>query len=455
MSEASGDRVRGFPAFPAGRRGPGRFARSWWGNAWIKAMRDTSLAEEPLRRGRGHAYAGRVGTITVSPGRIAAPVYDIDDVLYGTVVFVEQLTDAEWERFLDQVAAKAGHIAALLDRDMPRELVAAAEDAEVRLLPGMGDLEPECGCPGWEHPCEHAAALCYQVSWLLDEDPFVLLLMRGRGRLELMADLQRRTAGHGAASAAAHGGEAPEPALAPGTPGTAGAAGTAAREVFARGVPPLPGPPPVPHAPGAGDGMLSAAPAAPGVDPAALRLLVADAAARALELLTAPAPPPVLNLWQDTVRMVATHRDAPPAARLRAAAAADRPGPALDQAVRAWRFGGLPALAVLESDWTPPPPASRFRLDLARARTELFRAREDGGPGTGGATEPPEPKVWHNRWTVPGLDVQLRYGHEGRWYPYRWEPGRREPGRREPGDWWPAGPPGADPAAVLAGLLDR
>ncbi|GAA2074409.1 hypothetical protein [Actinomadura alba] len=445
MSEAAGDRVRGFPAFPAGRRGPGRFARSWWGNAWIKAMRDTSLDEVPLRRGRGLAYAGRVGTITVSPGRIAATVYDEHDTLCHTVVFVEQLTGAEWERFLDQVAAKAGHIAALLDRDMPRELVAAAENAGMRLLPGMGDLEPECGCPGWEHPCEHAAALCYQVSWLLDEDPFVLLLMRGRGRLELMADLQRRTTGHGAAPVPAHGDGAPE------AEATSAVPGVAATRAYARGVPRLPAPPPVPEAPGGGDGALSAAPVAPGVDPAALRLLVADAAVRAMELLTAAEPPPVLDLWQDTARMAATHRDPALAARLRTAAAADgtgRPGPTLDQAARAWRFGGRAGLAVLESSWNPPSRASRFAMDLARARAALSRARADGGaepgPGeTGESGEPADPNVWRNRWTVPAYGVQLRYGHDERWYPYR----------RESGDWWPAGVPGHDPAAVLGGLL--
>jgi len=188
------DRVRGFPAFPTAKRGRGTFARTWWGKAWIKALEDTALALQPLKNGRRYAYAGRVGTITVSPGRLAAMVDSGPEGTFRTVVSVPQLTDAEWARFLDRVASRAGHIAALLDRDMPHDLVEAADDAGIGLLPGIGDLEPECDCPDWELPCQHAAALCYQASWLLDADPFVLLLLRGRGERELLDELHVRKA---------------------------------------------------------------------------------------------------------------------------------------------------------------------------------------------------------------------------------------------------------------------
>ncbi|WP_411577350.1 SWIM zinc finger family protein [Streptomyces sp. HUAS TT20] len=58
------------------------------------------------------------------------------------------------------MAARAGHIAALLDGDMPTELVKDALKAGVRPLPSANDLEPSCSCPGWGYPCKHAAALC-------------------------------------------------------------------------------------------------------------------------------------------------------------------------------------------------------------------------------------------------------------------------------------------------------
>lgn len=43
-----------------------------------------------------------------------------------------------------------------------------------------------------------------------------------------------------------------------------------------------------------------------------------------------------------------------------------------------------------------------------------------------------------------GAGAQLRYGQDGRWWPYRKEQGR----------WTPAGPADPDPAAALATVTD-
>jgi uncharacterized Zn finger protein len=365
--------ARGFAAFPPQSAGA-RFATSWWGRAWIQAMEDTSLDHTLLKKGRAYAKHGRLGPITVSPGRIAA----VAESEYDVVVRVEQLSDAAWERFLDQVAAKAGHIAALLDRDMPHDLVEAAEDAAVPLLPAVGDLEPECSCPDWGHPCKHAAALCYQVSWLLDADPFMLLLMRGRGERDLIEALQEREA----------------PAAAP--------AGVPVAVAYAMGVPPLPEPPPY--------DVVYVPPAlepAPGVDVSALLVLAASAAARARELLLR-GELPELSEHQDHVRLAAEHDlDA-----------------GLEAAAQAWRYGGADGLDALERAWSPP------RRDLARAQALL----EAGWEGEA----PPPVEAWRNRWTLGPL--QLRYGRDGRWYPFT----------RRGEEWWPAGPPERDPSALLA-----
>jgi uncharacterized Zn finger protein len=240
-------RAVGFPAFPVTKRKPGRFARTWWGNAWLQALEDTSLDLAQLKRGRRFAYAGLVGPITVSAGRIAAQVTNDDGQVHHTVVLVDRLSDAQWRRFLDEVAAKAGHIAALLDRDMPHDLVDAAAAADVPLLPGIGDLQPECDCEGWELPCTHAAALCFQAAWLLDADPFVLLLLRGLGQEDLTDELRRRAASRRRPVTETETMHTPLPPLEPVT--------GPARELVV--------------------------PAAPGVDPTALAALVARAADRA------------------------------------------------------------------------------------------------------------------------------------------------------------------------------
>src|SRR5918999_366095 len=117
--------ARGSPAFPPR---PGRRGRSWWARAFVAAMEDAALDATLLRAGRRFAGSGRIGPITVSPGRIAATVEDPDGI-YDVVVHLAELTAAEWDRFLDQVRAEAGHLAALLDREVPRSLVRSADAA--------------------------------------------------------------------------------------------------------------------------------------------------------------------------------------------------------------------------------------------------------------------------------------------------------------------------------------
>lgn len=396
---------RTFAAFPpAHGRG---FAQTWWGQAWLKALEDAALDSAQVKTGRRLARAGAVGAVSVRPGRITAVVQDSDRTTHRADVLLEQLSEEQWDRFLDMAVERAGHVAALLDRDMPPHLVEDAAAAGVELLPGMGDLEPECDCDAWDH-CGHTAALCYQVARLLDEDPFVLFLMRGRGERALLDDLQARTA---------------VPDETPARP-----EGVDAAEAFAAGgiLPPLPALPELPEEPGVPPSLDTETPPAPGVDPAALEFLAARTAAEAYRLLVEQDTlREELTVAQDAVRLAV---DAPPESAVleRLAEGSGRTSEELALATRAWQHGGIDALDVLEEEWTVEGEV------LARARAALDSAWEED-----------ERPVLHgqgNRWTVVGAPSQLRLGRDGRWWPYRKESGR----------WAPAGDAAQDPATALA-----
>ncbi|KKZ75284.1 SWF or SNF family helicase, partial [Streptomyces showdoensis] len=278
-------------------------------------------------------------------------------------------------------------------------------------------------------------------------DPFVLLLMRGRGERALLDALQERSAARaagaeGAAEGAGAGGSGGPGGLgAPGASGVSGAAGASGRpggrrpsgvsaeEAFAVGgiLPPLPVPPGPPAVPGEPPSLDTEQGPEPGIDPAALEFLAADAAARAHRMLAGAFDAAPLTPSQDAVRLAAGAPVSWIAARL---AEGSGRGPAeLERGVRAWRFGGVAALAVLEEEGVPAPEA------LVRARAQLAEAWEDG--------ERPELRpAGATRWTVAGTDAQLRLGEDGRWWPYR----------KEHGHWTPAGPAEQDPAAALAAV---
>ncbi|RLU81981.1 hypothetical protein CTZ27_30935 [Streptomyces griseocarneus] len=419
------DRRRIFPPLPTAR-GRRSFAASWWGNAWVQALEGPAPSSTGrLARGRTYARAGNVGEITVTPGRATARVQGSQPTPYRTSMEIPQLTSNQWDLLLDAAATQAGHVAALLDHDMPTALADDAASAGVHLLPRPRELTPACSCPDWGDPCKHAAALYYQVARLLDHDPFVLLLLRGRGESELMADLHRRNAAQAAASTT--------PSPPPGVP---------ARDVFAAaraGLPPLPAPPPPVDHPGPVAQLTTAGEPAPGLDPAALEFLAADTATRAAQLLhqallphdthQQPAAPLPLSVDDDLVRLAAA--GPPTEIFTRLCWRAHRTPASLTRAARAWQYGGAAALTVLDEPWDPDPSY------LHAVREQIKRAWD-------GERAPGVRLAGHNWLTVIGHDAQLRLGTDGvLWYPYR----------KKYGGWWPAGLPHRDVTAVLGDLL--
>ncbi|WP_328745202.1 SWF or SNF family helicase [Streptomyces sp. NBC_00285] len=398
---------------PAHGRG---FAETWWGRAWLRALEDAAVDSAQVKTGRSLARRGAVGAVSVRAGRITAVVQDRDRSAHRADVLLAELSAEQWDRFLDMAAERAGHVAALLDREMPPHLVEDAAAADIELLPGLGDLEPECDCGAWDH-CGHTAALCYQVARLLDQDPFVLLLMRGRGEHALLDALQARSVT-----------STKEPAAAAETEGV-----DAAEAYVAGGIlPPLPAAAELPQEPGLPPSLDTEAPPGPGVDPAAVRHLAARTAVEAHRLLAEALRPlpehPVhvteLTATQDAVRLAVAAPDQDVTRRL--ADGSGRGPETLADATRAWGLGGAAALSVLEEHWAPD------RETHVRACAAVDSAWDED--------ERPPLQPAGNRWTVSGGRTQIRLGRDGRWWPYR----------REQGRWLPAGPAALDPATALA-----
>ncbi|WP_078883937.1 SWF or SNF family helicase [Streptomyces sp. NRRL S-340] len=422
MTDHDTDPERTFAALPPAQ-GRG-FAQTWWGHAWLKALEDTALDGQQVRTGRRLARSGAVGAVSVRPGRITAVVHDRDRTAHRADVLLERLSDAQWARFLDLAVERSGHLAALLDRDLPPHLVEDASAAGIELLPGIGDLEPRCDCEAWDH-CGHTSALCHLVARLLDQDPFVLLLMRGCDERTLFGELRARDAARDEAPSAPEGVDAAA-AYAPG-----------------RTLPALP-PPPGPLAgPGLPPSLGTDAAPPPGVDPAALEFLAAHTAATAHRWLVGvreAAPPGYpaddgLTAAQDAVRLAAGRWEgidgtghpggADDVLLDRLAKGSGRSRAQLARAVRAWLAGGAAGLSVLEEEWTPDGEAQ------ARARAALTSAWEEDRPSL---------RATGNRWTVVGTAHQLRLGQDGRWWPFH----------KENGHWEPAGAAAQDPATALA-----
>jgi len=386
----------------AGRR---PFGRSWWGRAWVEALEGRArLDPNRLPRGRTYARTGAVSALAIAPGEVRAEVQGSRRAPYTVRVRVRTFSTAEWDAVVEALAGKIGHAAALLDGEIPPEVADDVRSVGLDLLPGPGELQPRCSCPDWADPCKHAAAVCYLVADVLDEDPFVLFLLRGQRGEELLTALSARRSEPKAAPGAGESREEEPP-----DPGVAAAAAFRAWAGSPGVLPRLSTPPAHPGRPVL---VLAEPPPNSGIDRSALAELAADAAARALELaLGASTSGLELDREADLARRAGAYLDPdqPPSDSGALERLAQRSGQSVERLVDlglAWRQGGLPALGALDGLVEVDPATA------ARGRALL-------GAGA---------RCRQGRVTLG--DRQLRRGTDGRWYPYR---------RRGRG-WTPDGP---------------
>jgi len=400
------------------------FGRTWWGRLWVEALEQRGqLDPNRLPRGATHARDGSVTAPTFAPGEVTAQATGRLERPYEVRVRVRQFTDAEWDCVLEAVSGRLSHAAAMLDGDLPPAVAEDVAAAGLTLLPGPGEIGPRCTCPDEADPCKHSAAVCYLVADALDDEPFLLFLLRGRTRDEVLAGLRSRRRGQQRIPVQA------APITQPNPPAqTAGIdVGVDARTTLATRDHPLPPIPPVP-VPAQRPGHPAALPVDPPSGHDGLRdvllALAADAAARAWQLATGESADAGLELTEEedlarrAARLIGTPRFETFAARC------DMNPRELFRWGLAWLHGSAAGFAVLRGDWDPATESAGMPSYLTIARALLRDA-------TGTIA-----RVTRNR--VTASRRQIRLGRDGLWYPYA----------RAADGWQPCGPPHHDPAEL-------
>ena len=169
---------------PRPSRATARRGSRWWGRAWLRSCEELALDPADTRAGRALARAGRFGAVVAISGMASAVVDPRSAHPLMVQVKVAPLDD--WTVFVRELAGRSGHVAALEAGELPDDLVTAADELGAELLPGPEELETACECDAWAQPCTHALALATLLGWAMSEDPYVLLLLRGRTRESLL-----------------------------------------------------------------------------------------------------------------------------------------------------------------------------------------------------------------------------------------------------------------------------
>ncbi len=162
----------------------GSFARTWWGRAFIDAIEQVADAGR-LARGRTYARSGQVVNYHIEFGLVTAEVQGSQPRPFTSQLTLRTLRDERLDEVLDLVRDTPGMLAQIASGTIPKEL------GPLLLPTTAAELNFGCSCPdpGW--PCKHVAAVCYIISERLDDEPAVMLTLRGLDLDTLIGGVQR------------------------------------------------------------------------------------------------------------------------------------------------------------------------------------------------------------------------------------------------------------------------
>ncbi len=170
----------------------GAIGSTWWSKRWIGILESFGLGAR-LGRGRSYARKGQVVSLDIEKGIIRAKVQGTRPHPYAISIALNPLSENDWDKVTDAMAAQAVFAARLLSGEMPQNIENAFGEAKIPLFPTSAkELVTNCSCPDWANPCKHIAAVYYIIAERFDDDPFLIFKLRGRTREEIIKALREK-----------------------------------------------------------------------------------------------------------------------------------------------------------------------------------------------------------------------------------------------------------------------
>ncbi len=159
-----------------------------WGERWLAAASGAGRAR--LDKGRALVAEGAIIALDIRPGFVEAEVRDRGRSLLSLRFRVRPLNEKVFDAALKAFADRARTAAELLSGSLPEEADDVFSAAGGALLPAStNEISVTCPCADGAG-CRHAAAVHVAHAERYDRDPFLLLLLRGRGRDEILSRLR-------------------------------------------------------------------------------------------------------------------------------------------------------------------------------------------------------------------------------------------------------------------------
>ena len=166
-----------------------QFGNTWWGKAWLQALEKADYSNR-LPRGAAYARQGAVISMYWKGATLIAAVQGTRRKPYRVTLGFSSFTKQQVSSFMDELLSHISIVTKLMHRELDPQVLDIAERLGLSIFPrSMDDIHMDCDCPDWAHLCKHIAAVVYQMSLEIDNNPFLVFTMHG---LDLVKELENR-----------------------------------------------------------------------------------------------------------------------------------------------------------------------------------------------------------------------------------------------------------------------
>ncbi|MHA1365719.1 MAG: SWIM zinc finger family protein, partial [Candidatus Heimdallarchaeota archaeon] len=154
--------------------------QSWWSEKFIEAM-DYFESDSRITQGKTYAKKGQVHDLQVGTGVINAKVQCTKARPFSVKIEFNTFSNEEWFLILNEMVGKASFAAGLSLGKIPRDIQKIFRKLNLSFFPKIkGDIKAACNCPDWANPCKHVAAVYFIFADMLNSNPALLFMIRGK-----------------------------------------------------------------------------------------------------------------------------------------------------------------------------------------------------------------------------------------------------------------------------------
>ena len=152
---------------------------SWWGKAWCDNIDIYADFDNRLPRGRNYVRSGCVVDLKIEYGVIRALVVGSRPKPYRVQIDIKPFSDNEVKAFEDKCRNNFESVEDFINGRFPDSFKKYFTSSSLNLFPKVKEMKFSCSCPDWAVLCKHVAAVLYGIGRKLDDDPMLLLRLRG------------------------------------------------------------------------------------------------------------------------------------------------------------------------------------------------------------------------------------------------------------------------------------